>query len=65
MAGNLYLVIGKAKQHYNTDIVTDYLKMNKKTLRVRCIPTASPEFSMLEEYRREAEKDRAEARSFP
>jgi hypothetical protein len=43
--GKLYLFMDKAKQHYNTDIVTEYLRANRKTLRVRWIPTASPEFN--------------------
>jgi transposase len=52
-----YLFMDKAKQHYDTNIVTEYLKKNRRTLRVRWIPTASPEFNMLEECWREGEKD--------
>ncbi len=40
--GKLYLFPDKAKQHYNTGIiVTDYLRKNRKTLRVRWFPTAA------------------------
>jgi hypothetical protein len=55
--GKLYLFMDKAKQHYDTNIVTEYLKANRKTLRVRWFPTGSPEFDMLEECWREGEKD--------
>jgi len=63
--GKLYLFMDRAKQHYNTDIVTEYLKANRKTLRVRWIPTASPEFNMLEECWREGEKDLCRSPVFP
>lgn len=61
----LYPFMDKAKQHYDTDIVTEYLKANKKTLRVRWIPTASLEFNMLEECWREGEKDPCRLQVFP
>ena len=54
---SLYLFLDKARQHHKTRIVTDYLGKNRKTLRVRWIPTASPEFNMMEECWREGEKD--------
>lgn len=63
--GKLYLFMDKAKQHYRTDIVTDYLRANRKTLRVRWIPTASPEFDMLEECWRQGEKDLGRLPVFP
>jgi transposase len=63
--GKLYLFMDKAKQHYDTDIVTEYLKANRRTLRVRWIPTASPEFNMLEECWREGEKDLCRLPVFP
>jgi hypothetical protein len=53
--GKLYLFMDRAKQHYDTDIVTEYLRTNRKTLR--WIPTASPEFNMLEECWREGENN--------
>jgi transposase len=63
--GKLYLFMDRAKQHYDTDIVTEYLRANRKTLRVRWIPTASPEFNMLEECWREGEKDLCRLPVFP
>ena len=61
----LYLFVDKAKQHYDTKIVTNYLRKNRKTLRVRWIPTASPEFNMMEECWREGEKDLSTLPTFP
>ena len=55
----------KAKQHKNTNIVTDYLRADRKTLRVKWIPTASPEFNMLEECWRQGEKDLGSLPVFP
>jgi transposase len=63
--GKVYLFIDKAKQHYDTNIVTEYLRANRKTLRVRWIPTASPEFNMMEECWREGEKDLCRLPVFP
>ena len=59
--GSLYLFLDKARQHHKTRIVTDYLGKNRKTLRVRWIPTASPEFNMMEECWREGEKESLKA----
>ncbi len=63
--GKQYLFIDKARQHHKTKIVTDYLTKNRKTLRVRWIPTASPEFNMMEECWREGEKDLCRLPMFP
>jgi transposase len=63
--GRLYLFLDKAPQHSRTKIVTDYLRENRKTLRVRWIPTASPEFNMMEECWRQAEKDLSALPVFP
>lgn len=63
--GKLYLFMDKAKQHYDTNIVTDYLRANRKTLRVRWIPTASPEFNEMEECWRQGEKDLGRLPVFP
>ncbi len=63
--GRLYLFLDKARQHHNTKIVTDYLKENRKTLRVRWIPTASPEFNVMEECWRQGEKDLSALQVFP
>ncbi len=46
--GKQYLFLDKANQHKRTKAVTDYMGQNRKTLRVRWIPTASPEFDMME-----------------
>lgn len=63
--GQLYLFLDKANQHHHTKIVTDYLRKNRKTLRVRWIPTASPEFDMMEECWRQGEKDLSALAVFP
>lgn len=63
--GNQYLFLDKANQHRNTKVVTDYLRENRKTLRVRWIPTASPEFDMMEECWRQGEKDLSVLLAFP
>jgi transposase len=63
--GRLYLFLDKARQHRKTKIVTDYLRKNRKTLRVRWIPTASPEFDMMEECWRQGEKDLSALPVFP
>lgn len=54
--GMLYLFMDKARQHRRTRIVTDYLRENRKTLRVRWIPTASPEFNAVEECWRQGRR---------
>ena len=63
--GRQYLFLDKANQHRRTKIVTDYLNQNRKTLRVRWIPTASPEFDMMEECWRQGEKDISTLPVFP
>lgn len=63
--GRLYLFLDKARQHHHTKIVTDYLRENRKTLRVRWIPTASPEFNAIEECWRQGEKDLSALPVFP
>ncbi len=63
--GSLYLFLDKARQHHKTRIVTDYMRKNRKTLRVRWIPTASPEFNMMEECWRQGEKDLSAQPVFP
>jgi DDE superfamily endonuclease len=63
--GRLYLFLDKARQHRKTRIVTDYLRKNRKTLRVRWIPTASPEFNVVEECWRQGEKDLSALPAFP
>lgn len=63
--GKLYLFLDKARQHHRTKIVTDYLRKNRETLRVRWIPTASPEFNVVEECWRQGEKDLSSLPIFP
>jgi len=63
--GRLYLFMDKARQHHRTKIVTDYLRENRKTLRVRWIPTASPEFNVMEECWRQGEKNLSALPVFP
>lgn len=63
--GRLYLFLDKANQHKKTKVVTDFLRKNRKTLRVRWIPTASPEFNVMEECWRQGEKDLSALPTFP
>jgi transposase len=63
--GRLYLFLDKARQHHHTKVVTDYLRQNRKTLRARWIPTASPEFNAMEECWRQGEKDLSSLPVFP
>lgn len=63
--GRQYLFLDRANQHRRTKIVTDYMKLNRRTLRVRWIPTASPEFDMMEECWRQGEKDLSALPVFP
>ena len=44
-----YLFMDKASPHYKSRLVKDYLDHNKDTLIPVYLPTASPEFMMLEE----------------
>ncbi len=44
-----YLFMDKASPHHKSKKVKDYLKQNKDTLIPVYLPTASPEFMMLEE----------------
>lgn len=44
-----YLFMDKASPHYRSKKVKDYLEQNKDTLIPAYLPTASPEFMMLEE----------------
>lgn len=63
--GRQYLFLDRAIQHKRTKIVTDYMTRNRRTLRVRWIPTASPEFDMMEECWRQGEKDLSALPIFP
>jgi hypothetical protein len=45
--------------------VFDYIRKNRKTLRVRWIPTASPELKVMEECLREGAKDLSRLPVFP
>ena len=61
----LYLFLDKASQHYKTRGVLDYLAENRRTLRVRWIPTASPEINVMEECWREGEKGLSTLPTYP
>jgi len=52
-----YLFLDKAPPHYKSRRVKDYLEENKDTLIPVYIPTASPEFMMLEEVWNIAKQD--------
>ncbi len=55
--GRFYLFIDRAKQHYRTRKVLQYIKSNRSTLRVRWIPVGSPAFNMVEECWRQMYRD--------
>jgi hypothetical protein len=61
----IYLFLDKASQHYKTKKVREYTRKNRKTLRIRWIPTGCPEFDMIEECWREGEKDLSTLPKFP
>jgi transposase len=52
-----YLFLDKAPQHYKSRRVKEYLEENKDTLIPVYLPTASPEFMMLEEVWNMAKHD--------
>jgi len=52
-----YLFIDKASPHYRSRTVKDYLEQNKDVLIPVYLPTASPEFMMLEEVWNIAKRD--------
>ncbi|MDG6967765.1 MAG: transposase [Nitrososphaerota archaeon] len=63
--GPMYLFLDKARQHRRTKIVTEYMRQHRRMLRVRWIPTASPEFDAMEECWRQGEKDLSALPRFP
>jgi transposase len=52
-----YLFLDKAKQHYKSKIVLEYFDKHKKNLIPVYLPTASPEFMVLEEIWHIAKND--------
>ncbi|MEM3127624.1 MAG: transposase, partial [Nitrososphaerales archaeon] len=54
---SMILFMDKARQHYRSKIVKEYLEKNEDTIRVVWFPNASPEFSAVEECWRQGEKD--------
>lgn len=52
-----YLFMDKASPHYESKLVKDYLEENKDSLIPVDLPTASPEFMMLEEVWNIAKRD--------
>ena len=52
-----YLFLDKAKQHYKSKKVLQYFDLHKKDLIPVYLPTASPEFMVLEEIWHIAKKD--------
>ena len=61
----LYLFMDRAPQHRNTRKVLNYIKENRKTIRVRWFPVGSPEFNVMEECWRQGEKDLSSLPIFP
>lgn len=60
-----YLFLDKARQHHKSRKVLEYLRENRSTLRIRWFPTASPEFDVVEECWRQADKDLLTSRYYP
>lgn len=60
----LYLFLDRASEH-RTDEVKKYMKRNRKTLRVRWIPVACPEFNMMEQCWNEGANDLSALPKFP
>jgi transposase len=54
---HLYLFMDRAKQHYRTRKVRQYIKSNRSTLRIRWIPVGSPAFNVVEECWRQMDLD--------
>jgi hypothetical protein len=61
----LYLFMDRAPQHAKTRKVLNYLKANRKTIRVRWFPVGCPEFDAVEECWRQGEKDLSTMPQFP
>jgi hypothetical protein len=55
--GRLYLFLDRARQHYRTKKVLEYIRRNRATLRVRWIPVGSPAFNVMEECWRQMDND--------
>ena len=60
-----YLFMDRAPQHRKTRKVLNYIKENRKTIRVRWFPVGSPEFNVMEECWRQGEKDLSAMPRFP
>ncbi len=55
--GRLYLFLDRARQHYRTKKVREYMRKKRETLRVRWIPVGSPAFNVMEECWRQMDND--------
>ena len=55
--GRLYLFLDRAKQHYRTKKVREYMSENSATLRVMWIPVGSLVFNVMEECWRQMDDD--------
>ncbi len=53
----MILFMDKARQHYRSQIVKEYLEKNEDTIRVVWFPNASPELNVVEECWRQGEKE--------
>ena len=60
-----YLFMDKTSPHYRSKKVYDYLEQNKNTLIPVCLPTASPEFIILEEVWNIANQDLLALKYYP
>lgn len=60
-----YLFMDKASPHYKSRKVKKYLEQNKATLILMYLPTASPEFMMLEEVWNISKRDLLVLKQYP
>ena len=60
-----YIFMDKASPHYRSRKVTDYIEQNKDTIITVYLPTASPEFMILEEVWNIAKQDLLVLKYYP
>ncbi len=60
-----YLFMDKTSPHYKSKKVKAYFEENKDTLIPICLPTASPEFMVMEEVWNMAKRDRLILKHYP
>ena len=61
----LILFIDRARQHYRSTMVKEYMKQSNHTLKVIYFPKGSPEFNAIEECWRQGKYDLLVSRYYP